>query len=136
MAWELWSNDYFDRDADPCLQASGEDFIAACAALWRKTVDEGVMEDGRPTFTWFQLRWDGGSLNLPRDPFSNPELARVKPWLQTAGVIDALAKALAAQLDDAKAEQILAQAREARDAGDLCERLGYRGESRPRPRRS
>lgn len=134
MRWELWSTDTFDRDAAPSCEATGDDFLAGCAGLWRATVDQGVLADGKPSFTWYQLRWAGGALSLPRDPFSNPELRALKPWVTTVGVIGALAQALAASPDDGTVRRCLALVAAAADPWDLCQRLGHPA-PRPEPKR-
>lgn len=86
-AWQLWSQDFFDRDAAPFLERSGTGRRDGLLLLWQRTLDEGVDDRGRPTFTWFTLSLAGGPrLTVPRDPLDNPELARLRaarnqPWL-------------------------------------------------------
>lgn len=91
--WELWSFDYFDRDAEPGVDARGEGLEQGLAALWRKTLDEGLFDDGRPTLTWFRLRQPGRNVDLPRDPLRNPALARLRRWRAEPGFIEAVARA-------------------------------------------
>lgn len=80
MAWELWSSDTFDRESDPSLEGSFDTLDAGLRALWKKTLFEAVLDDGRPTFTEFSLRGQP-SVFLPRDPFENPELAVLRARL-------------------------------------------------------
>ena len=125
VPWELWSNDLFDRDSQPTCESSGSDLTGGCAGLWRLTLDEGIQADGRPTFLWFQLRWSGGAVSLPRDPHGNLELARLKSWVLTKGVIGALAKTLAGNPTDTTARRCLSEAALASDAWDFCTMLGH-----------
>lgn len=120
MPWELWSNDYFDRDARPCLEAEGRDLLAGIRELWRMTLRKGLMADGRPTFTWFQLRWPGGGLSLPRDPFDNPELAKLKVWETNADLMAMLAQTLASRPVDRRCSEILELIGKANDPQALC----------------
>jgi hypothetical protein len=93
--WELWSWDYFDRDSAPLCDARGRGRVDGVATLLRATLDEGLLDDGRPTFTWFELRIAGRrNLSLPRDPLMNPELAKLRAWKDDPGLIDAVAQGL------------------------------------------
>ncbi len=80
--WQLWSTDLFDGEASPSLQRSAATLRAGLVALWGAVLREGVLDDGRPTFTAFSLRAPGEQpVTLPRDPRSNPELARLRARL-------------------------------------------------------
>ncbi len=125
MTYELWSFDLFDRDSEARLEASGLDLVGGFAVLCRKTLDEGLTDDGKPTFTWFELKYDGKRFSLPRDPLSNPELAKLRAWSATPGVVHALAKVLAHSPDDACARRCLALVAASHDARELGERLGH-----------
>lgn len=77
--YELTSTDLFDREAPPSLEGTFAALEVALAALWKRVLEEGVQDDGRPTFTDFLLRRpQGKSVSLPRDPFHNPELAQLR----------------------------------------------------------
>lgn len=96
MAWELWSSDTFDRDSDPRLEGAFDTFEQGLRALWKKTLTEGVQDDGRPTFTEFSLRGQP-KVSLPRDPFENPELAVLRArMLANAAFLDQLVNVHAA----------------------------------------
>lgn len=77
--WELWSSDLFDRESPPTHEGSFATAREGLAALWRAVLHEGVQDDGRPSFTSFSLRAPAPrSVQLPRDPFQNPELAQLR----------------------------------------------------------
>ena len=78
MPLVLWSNDLFDREAEPRREGEFDDPAQALAALWRAVLQQGVADDGRPSFTDFHLRFPGRSVRIPRDPSRNPELARLR----------------------------------------------------------
>lgn len=78
MAFELWSSDLFDREAEPRLELKADTLRDGLLALWRKTLEEGVDDQGRPTFTAFTLRGARLRLSLPRDPSKNPQLAELR----------------------------------------------------------
>jgi hypothetical protein len=76
---EIWSNDLFDRESDPSLESRHAELDDALRALWKLVLEQGVQEDGQPTFTDFQLRLEGRpSVFIPRDPSRNPELALLR----------------------------------------------------------
>jgi hypothetical protein len=89
--WELISQDLFDRESAPRRDAHGGDAQHGLELLWRKVLDEGVQDDGRPTLTAFGLRLPGRRVDLPRDPLSNPGLAKLRGWRSLPGLIEALA---------------------------------------------
>lgn len=98
MAWELWSSDTFDRESAPSVEGSFDTLEAGLRALWKKTLTEGVQDDGRPTFTEFSLRGQP-SVFLPRDPFENPELAVLRGrMVENSGFLDELVKAHASRI--------------------------------------
>lgn len=119
-AWQLWSHDYFDRDAEPFLERSGDDRRTGLALLWQRTLDEGIVDGGRATFTWFTLSFAGGPrLSLPRQPFSNPELAHLRAARQEPWLLPLLARAVD-ERPFAEAVQVLFDAlREAESAHAL-----------------
>jgi len=121
VAWELWASDYFDRETPPSCDARGEALEDGLAALWRKTLEEGIGDDGRPTFTWFMLRVEGRpSFEIPRDPQSNPVLARLRRLRGEPSLVLALARL---HTRNAGAE-VLAMSAVAADDDDLRFRLG------------
>ena len=99
---ELWSSDLFDRGSSPSLEGTFTHLEAGLAALWTHVLDEGVMDDGRPTFTDFQLRVAGRRpITIPRDPSMNPELARLRARRHQQGFAGRLAQLHVTRLDDA-----------------------------------
>lgn len=87
--FELWSNDLFDRESAPSLEGTFSSLPDGLVALWRKTLEQGVQDDGRPTFTEFSLRGEGRTRFLPRDPFRNVHLALLRRRsLERAGFVD------------------------------------------------
>jgi len=121
VSWQLWSNDYFDRDAPPFLEMEGEGIVEGFIALWQNTLEEGVQDNGRTTFTGFTLQSQQGQFILPRDPLMNSELARLRMWRGHPGLLETLAKASAARPDHIG--DILKAAAEAASPGELCEVL-------------
>ncbi len=121
VSWQLWSNDYFDRDSRPCLELEGQGLVAGCAALWQKVLEEGIMDDGRPTFIGFMLQSQQGQFIVPRDPLMNMELARLRMWRDCAKLIDLLAVVTAASPE--RIGSLLADAMASSTAEELCRRL-------------
>lgn len=100
MRFELWATDLFDREAAPSQAGTFATLELGLEALWRATLDEGIQDDGRPTFTWFTLRGPPTSLSLPRDPFSNLHLAMLRQrWKQTPSFAATLARLHATLLE-------------------------------------
>lgn len=98
--FELWSSDLFDRESAPSLEGTWTGADSALEALWRHVLDEGVQDDGRPTFTDFQLRTPGQrAVFIPRDPLDNPELALLRRLRGGAGFLGALASVHEARLE-------------------------------------
>ncbi|MDP1829656.1 MAG: hypothetical protein Q8L48_40700 [Archangium sp.] len=96
---EIWSNDLFDREADPSLESGHAELDGALRALWKLVLEQGVQDDGQPTFTDFQLRLEGRpSVFIPRDPARNPELALLRSLRHEADFYGALASVHASQL--------------------------------------
>lgn len=87
--FELWSSDLFDRDSAPSLEGTFNSLPDGLVALWRKTLEQGVQDDGRPTFTEFSLRGGGRTRFLPRDPFRNLHLGVLRRRaLEREGFVD------------------------------------------------
>lgn len=125
MTWTLWSMDYFDREAEPIEEESGNDPCDGLILLWRKTLEEGLLDDGRPTFTWFTWRSPGQRpLSLPRDPLVNPELAKLRRWRRTPGLIERLGRWHGGLPDEAHARHALQAALDCPTAEDFCRHLG------------
>ena len=123
MSWSLWSSDSFDRDSAPYCDARGEALEEGLAKLWAKTLDEGVLDDGRPTFTWFTLRHDGGAVTLPRDPLANPALAKLRAWRGEPGLLARLVARHLDAPDDATAQALVAKVADAADPPALLAAL-------------
>lgn len=123
MSWSLWSSDFFDRESAPFCDARGEALEEGLAQLWAKTLDEGVLDDGRPTFTWFTLRHDGGAVTLPRDPLKNPALAKLRAWRGEPALLARLVALHLAAPDETTATALLAKVDAVRDARSLLASL-------------
>lgn len=120
--WQIWSNDYFDYDASPLLECEGTGVVAGCRELWLKTLEEGILDDGRPTFTGFVLCLaEHDKVMLPRDPLMNLELARLRQWRHHPDVIDLLAIALSYSYETPNV--LLRAVEEASSAAEFCELL-------------
>lgn len=92
--YELWSSDLFDRESSPSLEESSERLERALESLWRRVLEQGVQDDGQPTFTEFQLRSATGPVaSIPRDPLNNPELALLRRFRGKRGFCAMLARA-------------------------------------------
>ena len=118
--WQIWSNDYFDYEASPLLECEGAGLVAGCRELWLKTLEEGILDDGRPTFTGFMLCLaEHGRLMLPRDPLMNHELARLRQWRQHPDVIELLSVALSYKYETP--DELLSVVQKALNAAELCE---------------
>ena len=103
--WTLWAYDYFDRDSERSLEAEGTGLRSGLEALWSHVLEEGILDDGRPTFTWFDLEADDTtpskienqkskmSFSIPRNPLQNPELGRMRGWRTESALIQAIARA-------------------------------------------
>ncbi len=77
--FELWSTDLFDREAAPTNEGHYPRLDSALRTLWRLVLDQGIQDDGKPTFTDFQLRIQGKPpVSIPRDPSRNRELALLR----------------------------------------------------------
>ncbi len=121
--WRLWYSDFFDREAGASFEAEGVGLMAGLEALWSKTLAEGIQDDGRPTFTWFDLEVEGVWQRIPRDPFANPEIARLREWREVEGLIPALARAHLSRLETGGAAWILAAVRESAEVEEFRRRL-------------
>ena len=100
MKIELWSSDLFDRESEPALEGEFTELVPGLAALWEHALGEGVQDDGKPTFTDFQLRIEGRTpISIPRDPLDNPELTLLRAFRETPYFIIQLALLHHAQLD-------------------------------------
>lgn len=82
MAWEIWSNDMFDRDAAPVREAAGEHTKDGMAELWRRHLTEGVDASGIDTLTAFHLRLLPAGLNhyTPRGSQYTAVSLRLREW--------------------------------------------------------
>ena len=84
--WTLWYSDYFDRDSNASLQASGDRVIDGFFALWEYSVAEAVLDSkGTSSFSGFPLnvrpgREGGGSVDV-RKPLESPALGKVRKWV-------------------------------------------------------
>lgn len=144
MTFELWASDLFDRESPPSRQKTFSTLREGLEALWRASLDEGIQDDGRPTFTWFTLTGPSSHLKhaapsllrveLPRDPFVNLELAMLRQrWKLLPGLAGRLAELHEAVLPaPVSLEQLLVQTTELpgavlRAADVLARHLGFPG---------
>lgn len=121
--WALWATDYFDRDAQDSCEARGQDLEEGLTLLWTKLLEEGLFDDGKPTFTWFRLQVEGAGawISVDREPLENPELGKLRAW-RTPAFLQRLARAHLAQPGH-RADAIVAAAREANTPEELWARL-------------
>ena len=84
-AWQLWHSDMFDRDSPPSLQASGTNIVHGLYELWLYTLKEAILDNGRASFSRFQLMW-GNTASMRADifvePFNNLSLIKLRQWAQ------------------------------------------------------
>jgi hypothetical protein len=80
--WSLDFLDTFDREDPGGSEGEGNDLRVGLALLWRKTLHEGVLPDGRPTFTRFQLSLRDGWVSVPISP-TEPDatLSKLRAWV-------------------------------------------------------
>lgn len=98
--FEIWSSDLFDRESSESLEGDYPRLDDALTALWQLVLTEVVEDDGRPTFTDFQLRSEGRrTIRVPRDPSQNPELALLRSQRHRPGFYVALARVHGGRLD-------------------------------------
>jgi hypothetical protein len=130
MTWELWSNDTFDRDSEPREEDSGSDVTDGAVAFWRKTLDEGTLEDGTASFTHFHVRLPGSlRVDLPDHPRRKHALHKLRRWRHEPDVVSAIGAFHATRFDRAGCASIFEAAAEAADAEALC--VVLRGKSAP-----
>jgi hypothetical protein len=82
-AWQLWYIDSFDRDTLPSLQASGINIVHGLYQLWLYMLNEGILENGSASFSYFYLTW--GNTPVTRvdifvTPFNNLTLLKLRRW--------------------------------------------------------
>ncbi len=85
--WTLWYSDLFDREMPAQKQLSGTGFLNGLVALWNYTLSEGIVEDGRGSFSHFTLScseviWGlHGDFLIPvSSTTTNPVLAKLRVW--------------------------------------------------------
>lgn len=83
----------FDRDSEPLTVQTGESFHDGLIALWRHHLRDGLQEDGRDTFTAFDLHLlpNGERYHMPRCSAWPEGAARIKAWAAGANELDFLA---------------------------------------------
>ena len=57
VEWTVLAHDLFDRETPPHEEATGRGLVSGLALLWKKFLAEGIGDDGKPSFTDFDLRW-------------------------------------------------------------------------------
>ncbi|MFT3707107.1 MAG: hypothetical protein QM817_05500 [Archangium sp.] len=93
MTVTLWSYDLFDRDSEPLVDAQFVSLIEGLRALWRSVLHEGIVEDGRRSFTDFSLQLeDGKRLTIPVNQSVNVELLQLRARQHEPGFLDALSQ--------------------------------------------
>lgn len=91
--FEIWSTDLFDREAAPSREGEYPNLLEGLGSLWKLVLEQGVQDDGKPTFTDFQLRISGKpAIFIPRDPSLNPELAQLRALRHRSDFWPTLAK--------------------------------------------
>lgn len=86
----LWSQDTFDREAEPHRDATYASLSEGLAGLWRAVLREGILHDGRASFTRFSLEADARRVQVPVTPFDNPELVALRERVHEPGFLEAL----------------------------------------------
>ena len=138
MTWELWSNDAFDRDAEPREEDSGSDLEEGALAFWRKTLEDGTLEDGTPSFTHFHLRHRGTGadapptalrVDLPEHPARKEALHKLRKWRHEPDLVPAVAAFHVMRFARAGCASVFEAAKDAADAEAL--RGFLRGKATP-----
>ncbi len=81
--WHLWYTDMFDRDAPRSLQSSGENIVRGLYSLWFIILNEGILDNGCPSFSYFYLTWGNTSatrIDIAVDPLQNFTLLKLRRW--------------------------------------------------------
>ncbi len=129
--WALIYRDTFDREAPPVVERTGAGVEAGARALWQRSIDEGVTDEGRATFSRFTLVWEGTArlgAYVPASTTPDDRLVKLRAWRGDA-MYDAIAQAHAALLRQSgcagpsEAERILEVAGESSSAEDFIDRL-------------
>lgn len=55
VSWDLYYRDTFDRDCPPMVTKKGMGLAQALFYLWQYTLTEGIVQDGRRSFSGFSL---------------------------------------------------------------------------------
>lgn len=84
----LWSQDTFDREAEPSRDATFETEEEGFEGLWRAVLEQGVQSDGKATFTSFTLELsDQRRVRIPVTPFENPRLVELRERMREPGFL-------------------------------------------------
>ena len=86
-AWQLWYCDTFDREAAASLEASGSDLVQGLYELWMHTIQEGILDNGNASFSYFQLSLEGEmptTIDIGVQPFHNRTLQKLRQWVTSA----------------------------------------------------
>ena len=83
-AWELWSQDLFDREAPRMVEQRGQGLETGLAALWQAHLGETVQLDGQQGFTHFNL-WLPGARRSITIEGSRTGQQRLRLWWQENG---------------------------------------------------
>ena len=121
--WQLLYHDLFDPEAGG-REAGGAHLEDGLALLWHKEAFEGILDDGRRSFSAFSLHWEDGRADLvvARE---NPALLRIRRWAATRpGLLREVAAAHLRLLDRREAPaDILACADRCPDATSFTDEL-------------
>jgi hypothetical protein len=121
--WQLLHHDLFDPEAGG-REAGGQHLEDGLALLWHKEAFEGILEDGRRSFSAFSLHWENGRADLVVAQ-ENPALLRIRRWAAAdPRILREIAAAHVRRLDhrDAAAD-ILACADRSPDAAAFSDEL-------------
>ena len=90
LGWEVFSVDNFELTDRYCVaEARGVGLFDGLIDLWRRSLREGLRDDGNRTFTGFVMTWDGGRTDVGVQPFDNHDLARLRAWVcRTPGLYE------------------------------------------------
>jgi hypothetical protein len=132
--WKLWAYDYFDQNAERVVDAEGVGLLNGLELLWSRTLEEGILDDGRPTFTWFDLEAVAGPskienqksktvVSIPRNPMQNPEMARIRDWRHEPDLIPTLARIHLKLAERGGAESLISFVRSSSTTAELLQAL-------------
>lgn len=83
--WELFYYDTFDSERPCFLVEGGTGALSGLCALWSGVLYNGIMDDGRATFSSYELRFGESALErvaINVAPFGNDGLVKLRRWAE------------------------------------------------------